>query len=222
MSVTGPNIDNATLVIQDLGLADYRQVLSLQHKLRDERQRNEIGNTVLIVEHPPVITLGARRSANKLVADAEGLCGDKIDLVQVRRGGGTTAHNPGQLVFYPIFYLPDFGLGIGEYVRALEATGIELLGRLGVQAEWRKGFPGLWVNEKKIASVGVRVSRQVTYHGMAINIRNDLAIFDLLVPCGLEGVEMTSVLKETGRDQDMDEVKKELARLLTGGFLVRG
>lgn len=222
MAVTGPNIDTGTLVIKDLGLAEYRQVLALQQKLRDERQRNEIGNTVLIVEHPSVITLGARRSANKLVAAEEMPGAAKIEVVHVRRGGGVTAHNPGQLVFYPIVYLPDLGLGIGEYIRALEAVGIELLGGLRVLAERRRGFPGLWVGEKKIASIGVRVSRQVTYHGMAINVQNDLAIFDRLVPCGLEGVEMTSVLKETGVEQDMGKVKKELARLLTGRFLVRG
>ena len=218
MFVTGPNIDSSTLVIEDLGLADYRQVLALQQKLLDSRQRNEIDNTILIVEHPSVITLGARRSANKLVADGDRLDGEKIDVVQVRRGGGTTAHNRGQLVIYPILHLPDFGLGISEYIRELEGTGIELLNLLGVQARGRKGFPGLWVGDRKIASVGVRVSKQVTCHGMAINVENDLAIFDLLIPCGLDGVEMTSVLKETGRRHTMGSVKKQLTRLLMSHF----
>jgi lipoate-protein ligase B len=218
VSQAAAEVDNTTLEVRDCGLADYREILALQHKLRDMRQQNQIGNTILVVEHLPVITLGARQSANKLLADGDRLAREKIDVVLVRRGGGTTAHNPGQLVIYPILHLPDFGLGISEYIRELEATGIELLRQLGVQAGGRKGFPGLWVSDRKIASVGVRISKQVTYHGMAINVRNDLAIFDLLIPCGLDGVEMTSVLKETGRRQDMNGVKKKLARLLMSRF----
>jgi len=137
-----------------------------------------------------------------------------IDIVDIRRGGGTTAHNPGQLVFYPIVHLQQLGLGIGEYVRTLETIGIELLEELGVHSTQRKGLAGLWVGRRKIASVGVRVSKFVTHHGMAVNIRNDLSIFDALVPCGLEGVEMTSVLKETGKSPSMADVKKKLFTLL--------
>jgi lipoate-protein ligase B len=211
-------VDNTTLEIRDCGLADYRKILALQHKLRDMRQQHEIGNTILIVEHPPVITLGARQSANKLLVSKEELSQNKIDLVEIRRGGGTTVHNPGQLVFYPILHLPDFGLGISEYVRELEAVGAELLNRLGVRARRRSGLPGLWVDNRKIASVGVRVSKQVTYHGMAINIRNDLTVFNLLVPCGLDDVEMTSVLKETGRRHTMGPLKKQLTGLLMSHF----
>jgi lipoate-protein ligase B len=118
------------------------------------------------------------------------------------------------LVFYPILHLQELGLGIGEYVRTLEIIGIELLSQLGVHSEQRKGLVGLWVGDRKIASVGVRVSRFVTHHGMAINIRNDLSIFEALVPCGLEGVEMTSVLKETGKRSSMAGVKKRLFTLL--------
>ena len=141
-----------------------------------------------------------------------------IDVVDIRRGGGTTAHNPGQLVFYPILYLPDLGLGISEYIRKLEAIGIDLLEQLDVKTQRRKGFPGLWVNDRKIASIGVRVSKFVTYHGMAINIQNDLSIFDYLIPCGLENVKMTSVLNETGKKHPMNEVKSCLSQLLVQHF----
>ncbi|MCJ7778967.1 MAG: lipoyl synthase [Sedimentisphaerales bacterium] len=206
------------LQIIDCGLADYREVLQLQHELRDKRRECKIPNTVLIVEHPSVITLGARQSANKLLADKEGLAKRHIDVVETRRGGGATAHNPGQLVFYPILHLQQLGLGITEYIRKLEAIGIELLAQLGIHSQRRKGFPGLWVGDKKIASIGVRVSRGVTYHGMAINIQNDLSIFDLLIPCGLDGVEMTSMLKETGKHHSMKELKKKLSRLLIKYF----
>ncbi|MHC4623237.1 MAG: lipoyl(octanoyl) transferase LipB [Planctomycetota bacterium] len=214
--------DNRTLIARDCGLAAYRDVLQLQHELHEKRRLGRICNTVLIVEHPPVITLGARASANKLVADCHQLAKRGIDVVQIRRGGGATAHNPGQLVFYPILCLSDFALGITEYVRTLEAIGAELLDQLGVHGQKRKGFPGLWVGSRKIASIGVRVSKGVSYHGMAINIQNDLAIFDMLIPCGLDGVEMTSVLKETGRHWKMDEVKRILVQLLVGRFSQTG
>ena len=245
------------LHIIDCGLADYREVLQLQHRLREKRRRSEIPNTVLIVEHQPVITLGARQSTNKLLADRKDLAQKHIDVVDIRRGGGTTAHNPGQLVFYPILHLQELNLGISEYIRELESIGAELLEQLGVHAERQKGYPGLWVtnhqapneessnaqnvtNKKnelnsssvptqrhticdirhtsKIASIGVRVSKFVTYHGMAINIQNDLSIFEFITPCGLNDVKMTSVLKEIGKRHSMSQVKERLSQLLIRHF----
>ena len=134
-----------SLRIVDCCLADYREVLQQQHKLHEKRRLGEIPNTVLIVEHPPVITLGARQNANKLLVSREELAAQQIDVVDIRRGGGATAHNPGQLVFYPILHLQELGLGISEYIRELEAIGIELLRELGVHAQRREAFPGLWV-----------------------------------------------------------------------------
>ena len=244
-----------TLDIRDCGLADYRQVLKRQKQLHEKRQKAQIPNTVLIVEHPAVITLGARQSANKLLVTPEELARRNIDLVQIRRGGGVTAHNPGQLVFYPILDLRTLGLGINEYIRKLEAIGIELLAQLGVEARRQKGIPGLWVenrqdpdeqeltpqgkriksnsalfanssvkekrntqyaihNTRKIASIGVRVSKFITYHGMAINIQNDLSIFDSIIPCGLDNVKITSVINETAKRHSIDQVKEKLYQLL--------
>jgi lipoic acid synthetase len=205
---------NSSLHIIDCGLADYRDVLQQQHLLCKERQQGKIPDTILITEHLPVITLGARQNANKLRTNYESLKEQGIDVVDVRRGGGTTAHNPGQLVFYPILYLPDLGLDISDYIRKLEDIGIKLLEQLGVTTKRRKGFPGLWVKNRKIASIGVRVSKFVTYHGMAINIQNDLSIFDYIIPCGLDEVEITSVLNETGIRYSMNEVKKRLSQIL--------
>lgn len=202
------------LKITDCGLADYRQILQTQQVLREKRQQNEIPNTVLIVEHPAVITLGARQSANRLLIDREVLSLKNIDVVEVRRGGGTTAHNPGQLVFYPILNLQKTALGINQYIRELEAIGTELLEQLEVHSTRQKGAPGLWIGRRKIASIGVRVSKHITYHGMAINIQNDLSIFDFIVPCGLDNVEMTSVLKETGKRHPMNQIKQNLTELL--------
>ena len=203
------------LCIRDCGLAEYRRVLELQGQLQEQRRAGVIGDTVLIVEHPAVITLGARKTANRLLVDAEELARRGIDAVEIRRGGGATAHNPGQLVFYPIVHLQELRLGVNEYVRTLETIGIELLAGLGVESARRKGFPGLWVGERKIASIGVRVSRSVTCHGMAINIQNNLGIFNFMVPCGLAGVVMTSAQKETGKTYDMEQIKQQLAALLS-------
>jgi len=200
--------------IVDCGLAEYRRVLELQGQFQERRRAGEVGDTVLIVEHPAVITLGARKTANRLLVDVKDLARRGIDLVEIHRGGGATAHNPGQLVFYPIVHLQELRLGVNEYVRTLEAIGIDLLAGLGVESARRKEFPGLWVGECKIASIGVRVSRSVTCHGMAINIQNDLSIFNLMVPCGLDGVVMTSAQKETGKTYDMEQVKGQLTGLL--------
>jgi lipoyl(octanoyl) transferase len=210
--------DENIIHICDCGLTNYKQVLELQHELCEKRRCSKIPNTVLVVEHPPVITLGARQSANKLLVSRDELAKKHIDVVDIRRGGGTTAHNPGQLVFYPILHLKDLELGVTEYIRELEAIGSELLQQLGIAGQRRKGYPGLWVGDRKIASIGVRVSRFVTYHGMAINIQNDLSIFDLFVPCGLDGVEITSVYKETGMQHPMSQVKEKLSALLVRHF----
>jgi lipoic acid synthetase len=206
------------LEIRDCGVEDFRETLELQHRLVEQRREGIIGDTVLIVEHKPVITLGARQSANKLLIERDKLAAKGIDIVEILRGGGATAHNPGQIVFYPILNLQELRLGVSEYIRTLEAIGIELLKQLGVESSRRKGFPGLWVNEKKIASIGVRVSRQITYHGMAINIQNDLNIFETIVPCGLDNIRITSVFQETGKKHAMQEIKNYLSQLLTRHF----
>jgi len=207
-----------SIQIQDCKLAGFREVLELQQQLVEQRRRGEIGDTVLIVEHQPAITLGVRQSANKLLSEREKLTAKGIDVVEIRRGGGATAHNPGQIVFYPILNLQELCLGVSEYIRTLEQIGIELFDLLGVKSERRKGFPGLWVKNRKIASIGVRVSRQITHHGMAININNDLGIFDYIVPCGLEGVEMTSAFNETGKKYSLQQVKSYLSRILNRNF----
>jgi lipoate-protein ligase B len=207
-----------SLEICDCGLADYRKTLHLQQQLCQQRRENAIPDTILLVEHTPVITLGARQARNRLIVSKEYLRQKGIDVVNVRRGGGATAHNPGQLVIYPILNLQQLGLGISDYIHALEAIGGVLLRQLGVSSSQRRGLPGLWVGERKIASIGVRVSRMTTYHGMAINIQNDLAIFDLIVPCGLENIKMTSVLEETGRCCSINQAKENLTRLLREHF----
>ncbi len=198
----------------DCGVADYGAILGMQLELHAKRLAGQIADTVLICEHPPVITLGAHRSANRLLASPLAISSQGIDLVEVSRGGGATAHNPGQLVLYPILDLRRRGISAAQYVRTLETLGMELLSILGLQVQVRKGLPGLWVDQRKIASIGARISRGVSFHGMAVNIQNDLQIFDLFVPCGLDGVHMTSLLKETGQARPMAMVKEKAAELV--------
>ena len=210
-----------SLAVRECGQMPYTDAYRLQQELCALRQADAIDNTVLIVEHPPVITLGARKSENKLRADQAAIEKAGIEVVTVGRGGGTTAHNPGQLVFYPILKLTVLALGINDYVRQLEGIGIELLAMFGVQSCRRKGLPGLWVGEKKIASIGVQVKKWVTFHGMAINLDNDLGIFRYIIPCGLDGVEMTSAQALTGREVDIDAAKKRLTELCVRQWATR-
>lgn len=206
------------LVIRDCGLAPYGEALALQLDLCAKRHENAIDNTVLLVEHPAVITLGARKTENKLLSSRENLTRQGIDVVDVRRGGGTTAHNPGQIVVYPIIKLKSLALDINGYVRQLEAIGIDLLEQFGIAAARRKGYPGLWIGERKIGAIGVQLKKWVTLHGMAININNDLGIFANIVPCGIEGVRITSVKNETGTAKSMPDVKQRLTELCVKYF----
>jgi lipoyl(octanoyl) transferase len=201
------------LAIRDCGLVRYGEALELQQDLCQQRQEEKICNTVLLVEHEPVITLGARKSENKLLVAGHELEKQDIEVVKVGRGGGTTAHNPGQLVVYPIVKLRSLDLSVNEYVRKLELIGIKVFEHFGVKCDRREGFPGLWAIEKKIGSIGVQVKRGVTLHGMALNINNNLEIFANIVPCGIEKVVMTSLSQETGRKVSMAEVKEKVSEL---------
>lgn len=210
------------LTFDDCGLIDYAAALKVQLALVEKRIAGQTGNTVLLVEHKPVITLGARKDENKILADANELKEKGIEIIQVRRGGGTTAHNPGQIVLYPIVDLTSINTDINEYIRTLEAIGIELLNSLGITASRRQGAPGLWVGEKKIGAIGVKVKSHVTFHGMSINISNDLSIFDMIVPCGMENVTITSAEKQTSAKIPMKDIKAELTEICKRHFASEG
>lgn len=202
------------LKIIDCGTISYKDGLDLQKQYLNELISGHGDNTVLILQHTPVITQGARETENKFLIDEDIVKAQGVEIFDVRRGGGTTAHNPGQLVFYPIIDLRSVKLGINEFIRLLEQIGMDFLNELGVIADRRKGYPGLWVNEKKIASIGVRVDRGCTYHGMAINVSNDLEIFKYIVPCGLDNVTMVSVKSLTQKQYNYDNCVEILSKIL--------
>lgn len=154
-----------------------------------------------MVEHPPVVTLGRRQADNKLPVSPEFLASRGIELFEVERGGGVTFHGPGQLVGYPIFDLRQHREDLHWYLRQVEQALIDALGSLSIAAERNAGFTGVWTRGRKIASIGVHARSWVTWHGFALNVSTDLSYFDLMTPCGIDGVVMTSVTRELPNTQ---------------------
>ena len=177
------------------GRVPYCEGVALQERLRERRQRAEIPDALLLLEHEPVYTKGRRTAPGDLPLGAAWYRGRGIEVVDTDRGGRVTYHGPGQLVGYPIMRVAD----VLAYVRTMEAALIAALADEGVRAEVREGLTGVWAGDRKIASIGVHVSRGVTTHGFAVNVDNDLEPFSWIVPCGIAGVRMTSLALETGR-----------------------
>ncbi len=191
------------LWVCEAGLVEYREALALQERLRAARQADAVPDTLLLLEHPPVYTRGRRSDARELTMGEAWYAAQGIDVVDTNRGGRVTYHGPGQLVGYPIMRIDD----VIAYLRTIEAALVAALADAGVTARARPDegpdFTGVWTEDRKIASIGVHVSRGVTMHGFAVNVHNDLEPFSWVVPCGLHGVRMTSVLAETGAHGDL-------------------
>ncbi len=187
------------LWVCQLGTLEYREALELQERVRAARQRDEVPDVLLMLEHWPVYTRGRRSGPGELPMGDDWYRMQGIEIVDTDRGGKVTYHGPGQLVGYPIVRIDD----VVGYVRTLERALVTALGDEGIEARARPedgpDYTGVWVQERKIASIGVHVARGVTTHGFAVNVENDLQPFQWVVPCGLEDVRMTSLIKETGR-----------------------
>ena len=186
-----------------LGRIEYREALALQKRLLAERAEERIGDQLLLLEHPAVLTLGRTSDAAHIRADPTDLAAREIEVVQVERGGEVTYHGPGQLVAYPIIALSPRGLMVRPLVRALEAALVATCAAHGVAAVRRDGHPGCWcdadgADPRKIGALGLRIERGVSYHGIALNVTVDLADFELIDPCGMPGVTSTSIARELG------------------------
>lgn len=191
------------LNILDLGRRPYAEVLELQRALVRRRLAGEVSDDVLLlVEHNPVVTLGRGTRAASLPLTVEQLTRRGVEVFEVERGGDVTWHGPGQLVGYPILDLTGHRPDLHWYLRRLEGALIAALSRLHVPAERNPGLTGVWTGGRKIASIGIHVKQWVTLHGFALNVVNDLAGFELIVPCGIENVVMTSVARERGERDD--------------------
>jgi lipoyl(octanoyl) transferase len=193
----------APLEARWLGRIDYRVAHSLQKRLVDERAAARIGDQLLLLEHPPVLTLGKNSDPAHILATDEELARRGIMVERIERGGEVTYHGPGQLVAYPIVRLHERGLLLRPFVRALEIALIETCGAHGVAAGRRDGHPGCWCDPdgavpRKVGALGLRVERGVSYHGIALNVTVDLGDFELIDACGMPGVVSTSIARELG------------------------
>ena len=198
----------AELWVAALGQVPYAEATALQERLRAARQAGAIPDSLLLLEHPPVYTKGRRTDVRADLPMGESwYLSQGIEVVESDRGGRVTYHGPGQLVGYPIVGVTD----VIEYVRSLEHGVIAALSDEGVKAEVREGLTGVWVRERKIGSIGVHVSRGITTHGFAVNVDGDLQPWDYIVPCGIEGVQMTSLYRETIRTGGMTCFRRRVA-----------
>lgn len=199
--------------VLDRGVVPYLEALEYQRGLARDRIAGRLDHDVLVLlEHPPVVTLGRGSHAENV------LRGEGIDVVEVERGGDVTYHGPGQLVGYPIFDLKRYKQDLHWYLRTLEQALIEGLAILGMPAERNAGYTGVWTKGRKIASIGVHVKQWVTWHGFALNVTTDLSAFSRIVPCGIPGVEMTSVLRETRNGKRETELHDETRTAVVRGF----
>jgi lipoyl(octanoyl) transferase len=196
-------LETGPLEVTWLGRIGYREAWTLQKWLAADRADGRIGDRLLLLEHPRVLTLGRHAEDGHVRASPDELARRGIEVIRVERGGEVTYHGPGQLVAYPIVALSRRGLLLRPFVRALEAAMTETCAAFGVAAARREGHPGCWVDPerdapRKIGALGIRVERGVSYHGIALNVDPDLADFDLIDPCGIPGLVSTSIAAEIG------------------------
>jgi lipoyl(octanoyl) transferase len=209
------------LELQWLGSLDYQKALEMQMQLVERRRAGQCGDTLLLLEHPAVVTLGSSAHEENLLRTREKLAAAGVAVHSVRRGGDVTYHGPGQLVGYLVTDLAAKGpVDVGLFLRGIEAALIETLAELGIRGKRIEGMTGVYIDrceedgngpERKIASIGVGVRGWVSFHGFALNVSMDLSDFDVIVPCGLSGVEMTSVARELGQSpEDLDERTRQI------------
>jgi len=207
------------LDVVHLGLRSYGEILELQRAVARARIAGDVDQDVLLlVEHPPVVTLGRTARAANLVATPELLAARGVERFDVERGGDVTFHGPGQLVGYPIIDLAGHKKDLHWYLRQLEAALIAALAQWHIPAERNMGLTGVWTAGRKIASIGVHAREWVTWHGFALNVSVDLSYFDLMVPCGISGVVMTSMERETGARIPLGDVAAAAAAALGDVF----
>ena len=211
--------DAIALEVQDLGLVPYAEALALQSDLVCRRRAGDIPDQLLLLQHPHVITLGTASSRAHIVADQSRLQELGIDLVDVGRGGDVTYHGPGQLVGYPILDLEPDRKDVHRYLRDLESVLVHTLSEMGIQGEPVPDLTGVWVDGRKIAAIGVRISSGwITSHGFALNVSNDLSFFETIVPCGIQDVSVTSVSQELGRPVGVPDILGIVSRAFSEVF----
>lgn len=206
--------------VRRLGVVPYAEALALQKQLVDDRREGRIGDVLLLVEHPHVLTLGVRGDGGRshIVATAEMLSLRGVEIHETGRGGDITYHGPGQVIGYPIIDLKPDRCDVHRYVRDLEEVLIRVLSDYGVSSERVKGLTGVWVGDQKVAAIGVRIARWITSHGFALNVTTDLDYFNLIVPCGIADRGVTSLSRVLNRAVDRTEVEDRLIQRFSDVF----
>jgi lipoyl(octanoyl) transferase len=196
------------LAVRRLGIIPYADALELQRELVEERKADHIPDTLLLLQHPHVVTIGVRKGgAQNIVATPARLAELGVEVFETGRGGDVTYHGPGQIVGYPILSLRPDRQDVHQYVRDLEEVMIRVCADYGLSAGRIKGLTGAWVADEKIGAIGIRISRWITSHGFAFNVNTDLDYFRLIVPCGISDRGVTSLARLTGRVHALDEVE---------------
>lgn len=208
------------LVVRRLGVVGYHDALDVQRSLVEQRRAGRVPDTLLLLEHPHVITLGVKlaEARSHVVAPPGELARRGIAVVETGRGGDVTYHGPGQLVAYPIVDLRPDRQDVHRYVRDLEEVMIRVCAGYGLDAQRIAGLSGAWIGQRKVGAIGVRISRWITSHGLALNVSPDLAFFDLIVPCGIADRGVTSLAAALGRPIAVDEAAGRLAQAFAAVF----
>ena len=188
-------------IVKDLGLCDYNEALLSQENTRSQLIKNSSKNTLFLLEHNHTYTLGKNGNPNNIL-------NKDCQLFQTDRGGDVTYHGPGQLVGYPIINLKRMGLGVRSYVSNIEQLLIDVLYDYGINASIKQGLTGVWIEDRKIASIGIRVSQWITTHGFALNVNTDMNYFSNIISCGIDNVSMTSMEKELNKKIPISDVKQ--------------
>lgn len=210
-----------TCSVVPLGLVDFQAAYDLQQRLHAQVVAGGIPDLLLLLQHPHVYTLGRRGKESDILTSQVVLYELGVETHQADRGGETTYHGPGQLVGYPIINLRRWGGGVRDYVETLEQALISALGEFGIVAHSEGKPTGVWVDDRKIAAIGVRVSRSVTMHGFALNVSPNLSFFDHIVPCGMPDVQVTSMAQELSRDVTVSDVMPALVQTFGRHFGMR-
>jgi len=210
-------IDTSGIFVKDLGIRSYQEVWDLQKDFQKKRIEKRLDDTLILVEHEPVYTLGKNANKNHLLQSRD----RSVNVFDIERGGDITFHGPGQLVGYPIIDLSYYRRSVSWYMRRLEQLAIDVLKDFGISASRIKGLTGVWVGEEKIAAQGVRISRWVTMHGFSLNVNPDLSFYDGIIPCGIFDYGITSMEELLGSAQDMDDVKAMVVEKFNNLFIKR-
>jgi len=205
------------LQVQDLGNSSYKRTWELQKELHLQRIENNIDDTLLLVEHEPVYTFGKNADENHLLQNYP----ENVKLFYTERGGDITFHGPGQIVGYPIMDLHNYKMSISWYMRSLEEVIIRSLDKFGISADRKDSLTGVWVEDEKIAALGVRISRWVTMHGFALNVNTDLAYYDSIIPCGIFDYGITSMKHILGENQNISKIKSTLSAVFLDVFQLK-